>query len=97
MLWAFSGCDRNGSNKQVQDPASHPIEEVKATVDTDTISPGQVGVPQNGQEVKPGSVQVESNPNTAPRDKPIVNPYNTKGPNQNKVDSIKQAKTKKKE
>lgn len=96
LLWAFSGCDRNSSNHQVQDAASHPVEEVKASTEGDTLPSEQIGIPEQGQAVQPGSVETESNPNMTPRDKPVVNPYNTKGPNQSKVDSIKAEKEKKK-
>lgn len=96
LLWAFSGCQPNASEKNIQDPVQPHIEEVMPSDMTDTLPLGQQQIPEEGLEVAPGSVDVKSNPNPAPREKPIVNPYNTKGPNQSKVDSIKAEKTKKK-
>ncbi|MBK7344105.1 MAG: hypothetical protein IPJ06_14060 [Saprospiraceae bacterium] len=96
LLWAFSGCDPKVTDSNAQAPTLPPVEEVQSSATGDTVILDQRGIPIEGQTSIPGSTNVKSDSNAVIREKPVVNPYNTKGPNQSKVDSIKQEKTRKK-
>ena len=94
IVWAFSGCEPKASDKNAPSPVLPSVVETKQSVDSDTIPFDQKVLPEEGGGVKPGSVDVESSTSPAQRENPVLNPYNTQGPNHNKVDSIKLSKSK---